>query len=477
MAVGFNYASYGRSWMQPENLLDRLKIVLGVSENSCCTLSLKHDGIAVFNAVTAAEASAASSASAASGTSSALLPLTTIVVHGESIGGMVAVAIASSPAAQEAPVPKKLLVVDRSFWSLNAVAQRMLHPFLGILQHSTAPGWTSDVVADYALVPASWRRLLAYDAVGDGIIHYEASFVSGVSVRRTIACGAGWKFEIDGDDWSTLEGWEERVRRNTQPDDEEIELLKKSFPREHLKDKMRLFAGAVRAIGIRTTRMNKEMKYLSQGGEFSDDESSDEDRGERDEGGERREEDVERGGRAVVPYFQDLNVVWSNLSLCDGLAGITLGAAAKMSRDGVYCWVSSSLEFGASVVLSRIRDRMKTVGNMEGKVWEVVDADWGGAHGGRCRHGAVSLPQCLKGVALMTDRMSAAQEIPPELLSDLEIVVDMLEYIKKEVAQKATGSDWRRRLVREVLVNLTGGHNTPWESHEQAVLERFLNEE
>ena len=179
----------------------------------------------------------------------------------------------------------------------------------------------------------------------------------------------------------------------------------------------------------------------------------------------------------VPPYFQDAKLIWSNLSLCDGLAGITLGSACKMSRDGVYCWTAASITFGACVILRRVRDRVGGEAMEEGK-WTVEDADWVGAYGGRCSVGAVALPQCLASVKLAASRLSVSAASndsgPLALLDDVKIAVDMLETVVGKIVDAAEGSDWRNMLYRETIVNLTGGHNTPWERSEMEVLSGFL---
>jgi hypothetical protein len=465
--VGWNYGGYGRSVVNGREysgwadyglraVTDALKRIVGLSESVVCTLSIKGDGVSVTNYLKAKYPD-----------------LTKFCFHGESIGGMVATHCAASTPAIGGDGCDKILFVDRSFSHLPAVAQRMLHPVLGNIMNSVAPWWDSNVVKSYKSVGEDYRRLVAADCMGDQIIHHEASLISGVAVERVLGESfVGWKGAVDGSG-NEMEVWEERVRRNSQVDDDEIVLLKKQtgLAGDGIAAVMRRFAGAVRAIGIRTTRMNRSLKEVA--GErdgFSDSDSDD------GGGGEEGGRDLEAASSPrIPPYFQDVNIIWSNLSLCDGLVGMALGSAAKSSRDGVYCWMSTAIAFGACTVLRRVRARVEATGaDMDASDWSVTDDDFSGRFGGRCSTGAVSLPQCIKAVKLVAGRLEAEGDIPPSLLDDILITIAALEMIKTAVLNAATGADWKDRVEKETVVNLTGGHNTPWEDHERDLLAAFL---
>ena len=97
-----------------------------------------------------------------------------LLVHGESIGGMVGCHVAA-----HAEPPPRLLVADRTFASLDAVAEKLLGKwasfglrYLGL--------WNTNVVADYSA--AACEKVLIQDPA-DSIIHNTASLKNGLSTH------------------------------------------------------------------------------------------------------------------------------------------------------------------------------------------------------------------------------------------------------------------------------------------------------
>ncbi|KAJ1428563.1 Alpha/Beta hydrolase protein, partial [Ochromonadaceae sp. CCMP2298] len=95
-----------------------------------------------------------------------------IIVHGESIGGMIACHLARS-------YPVDALVCDRTFASLDATAARLLGPWAGYgLKYCTL--WNTNVAADY--LACTCPKVILQDP-DDEIIANLASLKNGVAMR------------------------------------------------------------------------------------------------------------------------------------------------------------------------------------------------------------------------------------------------------------------------------------------------------
>ena len=108
-----------------------------------------------------------------------------LLVHGESIGGMMAAYVA----AYSQPSPR-MVVMDRTFASLDAVAERLLGywsnwslRYLGC--------WDTDVVKCFTDVPETCHKLVLQDAQ-DAIIHDTASLKSALSLHAVLEDVGPW---------------------------------------------------------------------------------------------------------------------------------------------------------------------------------------------------------------------------------------------------------------------------------------------
>jgi hypothetical protein len=95
-----------------------------------------------------------------------------ILVHGESIGGMAACYLAKHASID-------LLIADRTFASLDAVAMRMMNKTIGYCLKYLG-FWFTDSVADY--LDAKTMKLIVQD-VDDLIIHNTSSLKAGIAQR------------------------------------------------------------------------------------------------------------------------------------------------------------------------------------------------------------------------------------------------------------------------------------------------------
>ena len=103
-----------------------------------------------------------------------------LVIHGESIGGMAAAGAARAltttttavGATSTTPTKSKsvstLLICDRTFCNLEAIAQRLVGQWTGNAIRLLTPGWSTDVARDY--LEAQCSKICANDCA-DEIIH------------------------------------------------------------------------------------------------------------------------------------------------------------------------------------------------------------------------------------------------------------------------------------------------------------------
>lgn len=119
-----------------------------------------------------------------------------LVIHGESIGGVAASGTARS--LSESPATRNklaLLLVDRTFCNLEAVAQRLIGGWTGFAIRGLAPFWNTDVAGDF--IAATCPKVVANDAA-DAIINDPSSLKSGIALwkemHRGVATtkGIGW---------------------------------------------------------------------------------------------------------------------------------------------------------------------------------------------------------------------------------------------------------------------------------------------
>jgi len=112
-----------------------------------------------------------------------------LVIHGESIGGMAAASAArklsdgkgrkreSSPTS----IYPSLLLCDRTFCNLPAVAQRLVGGWTGHVIPLLTPLWSTDVAGDF--INAQCPKIVAQHAA-DSIIHDSGSLKSGLAIAQ-----------------------------------------------------------------------------------------------------------------------------------------------------------------------------------------------------------------------------------------------------------------------------------------------------
>ena len=126
------------------------------------------------------------------------LDVESLVIHGESIGGVAASGTAHELTSSAFKEKVALLICDRTFCNLEAVAQRLVGGWSGYAIRMLAPLWSTDVAGDF--IAATCPKVVANDCA-DAIISDSSSLKSGVAFWKEICRGAaptkgiGWKME------------------------------------------------------------------------------------------------------------------------------------------------------------------------------------------------------------------------------------------------------------------------------------------
>ncbi len=320
----FNYAGFGRSSGRSAffglcggpregrraspGTLGRIKRILYglVFDFRPTPSSLRADGLAVANHV--------------------LANVDSLIIHGESIGGVAASGTARA-LTESNPANNKvsLLLCDRTFCNLEAVAQRLVGGWSGYAIRILAPLWSTDVLGDF--LAASCPKVVATDAA-DAIIADTSSLKAGISYWKEICKsssttkGIGWK--MDAPLHYKMADWENasvigsryvpaaRMKPPVWPSDKHISL-EEAFH----------FAACAKRIGKLASIEKK--------------------RSMEDEDG------------CSAPIYN----VWKHLGCCEGLCGSPLGVAVKDGFDTTVSWLSSLCVFGGQTVVEAIEHRSR----------------------------------------------------------------------------------------------------------------------
>lgn len=269
-----------------------------------------------------------------------VLGVGSLIIHGESIGGM-----AASGAARvlsHLPVSKdkiKLLVCDRTFCNLEAVAQRLIGAWTGpAIRALTFYVWNTDVAGDF--LASACPKVVANDAA-DAIIADPGSLRGGIAIwkelRREISTsGVGWSMETPLD--YRMADFENKgivsLPCPQWPADKHLSL-QESFH----------FAACARRIGKMATA-NRKIRSRAASGDM-------------DHGVEVGEFSATEGSFVGGGDFGSSGLLrcWQAMSCCDGLCGAPLGSSVKQGNDWTVSWLTGAVVFGGQVVLGAAERR------------------------------------------------------------------------------------------------------------------------
>jgi pimeloyl-ACP methyl ester carboxylesterase len=281
-----------------------------------------------------------------------------LIVHGESIGGVAA----SATARYLSSVPSlrsrvALLICDRTFCNLEAVAQRLVGGWSGYAIRLLAPLWSTDVAGDF--LAASCPKVIASDAA-DSIISDAASLKSGVALWKEIHRGAastkgiGWLTEAPLQyrmaDWENVCVNDSRyipatgffsAKAPVWPNDKHVSV-EEAFH----------FSACCKRIG----KCAKAIRQTAG----------------RDIEGDSVEMDAR--GEPLSGSQPLLMEVWKMLACCDGLTGAPLGIAVRSGFDATVAWLCSCLVFGAQSIVEVAESRGGSEGWKES--FEIFPADF-----------------------------------------------------------------------------------------------------
>ena len=257
-----------------------------------------------------------------------------------------------------------LLICDRTFCNLEAVAQRLVGTWTGFVIPLLIPFWNTDVAGDF--ISAKCFKVFAQDAA-DVIIHDSSSLKAGISISNELKKGvtkrAGKKIDTPHEyvmaDWENVSVTQSNfstkfkiapVRVPSWPDDKKI-TTSEAFH----------FAACVRRIGKVATSLKK--KSFEEGSNISCD--------NEEEGIEIKHivcEDYDEVGKKKGFYDKEdlytsneieLMEVWKCLSCCDGLTGMPLGVAVKEGYDCTVTWLCCTVTFGCQHLIETAENRLK----------------------------------------------------------------------------------------------------------------------
>ena len=283
-----------------------------------------------------------------------------IILHGESIGGMAAASAASTLSlnASNSANPILLLVCDRTFCNLEAVAQRLVGKWTANAIRLLAPFWNTDVAGNF-LSSTCPCKIVATDTT-DAIIADASSLKSGISVSIELSGHKSkdvcWMRDIPRDfrmaEWENVGIWD-YMRHPSSPCHGLVWPADKRISIE----KAYVFAYSARRIGKVATAAKRGLLLSTSSESVNSSEGFEVSRclvaGTKP--------DVESHLVASILSEREqvsiLTELWYYVACCDGLCGCTLGHAVKGGLDETIIWLCNLLVFGGQHVASEAAKR------------------------------------------------------------------------------------------------------------------------
>lgn len=392
------------------------------------------------------------------------LGIDSLIIHGESIGGMAAAGAArgltNMPSTRE---KVSLLVCDRTFCNLPAVAQRLVGNWTAPAISLLVPFWNTDVAADF--LAATCPKIVAQDH-SDNIIADSGSLKSGISLWKEIRREAstksvGWAMKAPTEyltaDWEDVGVLESKISPSTATN-----IKIPSWPSDkYISEKHAFhFAACARRIGKMATSELKANRSRA-----------------NSEDGEGYELDIEGSGnfqQITTTYTSAVLDVWKSMSCCDGLCGATLGSAVKNGNDCALTWLCCTLTFGGQVVAAKAGKRLSTAPERKLEIFsEDFDLRPNGyeSEENEFQVHPKSLPDVIKTLkALIEANDSTLRSIEHEL----SYCVGVFEYIVDRLSSAQVSESSRQELNFHnslgQFLNLECGHNNFFLPEERAKL-------
>ncbi|KAG7338807.1 hypothetical protein IV203_026277 [Nitzschia inconspicua] len=393
-----------------------------------------------------------------------------LVIHGESIGG-VAASGTGRKLTENVLLKDKvaLLICDRTFCNLEAVAQRLVGGWSGYAIRALAPFWSTDVVGDF--LAASCPKVVATDSA-DAIIADSSSLKAGISFWKEINRGAratkgvGWM--MDAPLPYRMADWENvcvtdsryvplgvsRVSPPVWPADKHISL-EEAFH----------FAACSKRIGKLASIEKKRFAMMVSSGMID-------------------AEAAEVG--CQVPIY----LVWKYLGCCEGLCGSALGITVKGGFDTTVAWLCSTLTFGGQTIVEAMehrhrwsddeaRSKMNELGPVEPSDFDCRPPGYEQQESETVVH-PKPIPEVVDNLKkILLDNPSDA--MLNSVQHEVAYVIGTLEYTQARLsAPHVVENNWRNRhLQAEAMsigsfLNLHCGHNNPFSESERKRLTALL---
>jgi hypothetical protein len=327
----FNYAGYGRSYGTTACVRDPIyqgaqssgciRKIFRIVRSALCSFqptpdTVRVDGVAVAKYIISE------------------CGVKNLYIHGESIGGIAAAGTASYLSKSAHRNNLALLICDRTFCNLEAIAQRLVGDWTGNAIRFLTPTWNTDVTGDF--LAASCPKIVASDSA-DLIIAEPSSLKSGIAIWKELHRGVATTKGIGWVPSTPLQyrmaEWENccvNDSKHLSPT-----ALFRAQPPVWPRDKHVSFEEAFHFAAC-CKRIGKLATSIA------------------------RAASRENEGLDSLDVSQQLVIVqaWAVLGSCDGLTGATLGIATKRGFDACITWLCAVLVFGGQMVTMQAESRV-----------------------------------------------------------------------------------------------------------------------
>ena len=259
--------------------------------------------------------------------------VTNLYIHGESIGGIAASGTAHCLSQSALRNHIVMLICDRTFCNLEAIAQRLVGDWTGYAIRFLTPLWNTDVTGDF--LAASCPKIVASDAA-DVIIAEASSLKSGIAIwkelHRGVATTKGIAWVPSTPLQYRMAEWENCCVNDSKHVSPAalFQAQPPVWPRDkHVSfEEAFHFAACCKRIGKLATSVARAASRDNEGLDSLD-----------------------------VSSQPTLVQAWAILGSCDGLTGATLGVATKRGYDASITWLCAVLVFGCQVVAGQAEKR------------------------------------------------------------------------------------------------------------------------
>jgi hypothetical protein len=395
------------------------------------------------------------------------LGIDSLIIHGESIGGVGASGAAKRLTSSPNTMGKvSLLICDRTFANLQAIAQRLVGTWTAPAITFLVPLWNTDVVADY--LSAKCSKVIAQDSA-DIIIADPGSLKAGVAFwkeirNQTSSKGVGLAVTVPlqyrAAEWENVGVRESRLVPSIRAF---ISPPKWPMDRQISQEVGFHFAACARRIGTLSTQERKGSRAGSESNDI--------------------EEGLEVGiDRDLLlsdsaGTFSGVTNAWVALSSCDGFCGGPLGIAVKKGYDWTLSWLCSAVIFGGQIVVRAAENRC--LGSNE---IQVVPCDFDCRHPGHSENSNsnMTMRPIPEVILSLTKILETSDSNIRAVEYEISFCIAVLEYVVARLSDPVSVSSSKHSMdMKDPLghfLTLRCGHNSQFSIEERINLTHILNE-